>query len=79
VVSEGTETVAVYVLLFLLPQHAVMIVWAFTAAVALSEVSDSRAEHPYEPVGGYEQVPVTRASQDRPGRHAWTSIMLMSA
>jgi phosphatidylglycerophosphate synthase len=34
--AEGTETVAVYVLLFLLPQYAVMIVWAFTAAVAIT-------------------------------------------
>jgi phosphatidylglycerophosphate synthase len=34
--AEGTETIAVYVLLFLLPQHAVGIVWAFTAAVAIT-------------------------------------------
>jgi phosphatidylglycerophosphate synthase len=34
--AEGTETIAVYVLLFLLPQHATGIVWAFTAAVAIT-------------------------------------------
>jgi phosphatidylglycerophosphate synthase len=34
--AEGTETVAVYILLFLLPQHATVIVWAFTAAVAIT-------------------------------------------
>lgn len=34
--AEGTETIAVYVLLFLLPQHATVIVWAFTAAVAVT-------------------------------------------
>jgi phosphatidylglycerophosphate synthase len=36
--AEGTETVAVYILLFLLPQHATVIVWAFTAAVAVTAV-----------------------------------------
>jgi phosphatidylglycerophosphate synthase len=34
--AEGTETIAVYILLFLLPQHATVIVWAFTAAVAIT-------------------------------------------
>src|SRR5215472_16284887 len=34
--AEGTETIAVYILLFLLPQHAVVIVWAFTAAVGVT-------------------------------------------
>ena len=34
--AEGTETIAVYVLLFLLPKHATVIVWAFTAAVAIT-------------------------------------------
>jgi len=34
--AEGTETIAVYVLLFLLPGHATVIVWAFTAAVAIT-------------------------------------------
>jgi phosphatidylglycerophosphate synthase len=34
--AEGTETVIVYVLLFLLPGHATVIVWAFTAAVAIT-------------------------------------------
>jgi phosphatidylglycerophosphate synthase len=34
--AEGTETVAVYIVLFLLPQYAVVIVWAFTAAVAIA-------------------------------------------
>src|SRR6266851_9659806 len=36
--AEGTETIAVYVLLFLLPRHATAIVWAFTAAVAITAV-----------------------------------------
>jgi phosphatidylglycerophosphate synthase len=34
--AEGTETVAIYVLLFLLPGQAAVIVWTFTAAVALT-------------------------------------------
>ena len=34
--AEGTETVAVYIVLFLLPQYAVVIVWALTAAVAIT-------------------------------------------
>jgi phosphatidylglycerophosphate synthase len=34
--AEGTETIAVYILLFLLPGHAVVIVWAFTAVVAVT-------------------------------------------
>ena len=34
--AEGTETIAVYVLLFLLPGQATVIVWAFTAAVAIT-------------------------------------------
>jgi phosphatidylglycerophosphate synthase len=34
--AEGTETIAVYLLLFLLPGRAVVIVWAFTAAVAIT-------------------------------------------
>jgi phosphatidylglycerophosphate synthase len=34
--AEGTETIAVYVLLFLVPGHAVVIVWAFTAVVAIT-------------------------------------------
>jgi phosphatidylglycerophosphate synthase len=34
--AEGTETVAVYVLLFLVPARATVIVWAFTAAVAIT-------------------------------------------
>jgi phosphatidylglycerophosphate synthase len=34
--AEGTETIAVYVLLFLLPGRAVVIVWAFTAVVAVT-------------------------------------------
>jgi phosphatidylglycerophosphate synthase len=34
--AEGTETIAVYILLFLLPGHATVIVWAFTAAVAIT-------------------------------------------
>ena len=34
--AEGTETIAVYTLLFLLPQDAVVIVWAFTAVVAIT-------------------------------------------
>jgi phosphatidylglycerophosphate synthase len=34
--AEGTETIAAYVLLFLLPGQAVLIVWAFTAVVAVT-------------------------------------------
>lgn len=34
--AEGTETVIVYTLLFLLPGRATVIVWAFTAAVAVT-------------------------------------------
>jgi len=34
--AEGTETIAVYIALFLLPPHATVIVWAFTAAVAIT-------------------------------------------
>jgi phosphatidylglycerophosphate synthase len=36
--AEGTETIAVYVLLFVLPQHAIVIVWGFTGAVAITAV-----------------------------------------
>jgi phosphatidylglycerophosphate synthase len=34
--AEGTETIAIYVLLFLLPGKATVIVWAFTVAVAIT-------------------------------------------
>jgi phosphatidylglycerophosphate synthase len=34
--AEGTETVLVYALLFLLPRDATVIAWAFTAAVAVT-------------------------------------------
>ena len=34
--AEGTETVAVYIVLFLFPRYATMIVWVFTAAVAIT-------------------------------------------
>ena len=34
--AEGAETIAVYVLLFLLPGDAVVIAWAFAAAVAIT-------------------------------------------
>jgi phosphatidylglycerophosphate synthase len=34
--AEGTETIAVYLLFFLLPQHATVIAWVFTAAVAIT-------------------------------------------
>ena len=36
--AGGTETIAVYLLLFLLPGHATVIVWAFTAAAAITAV-----------------------------------------
>ncbi|MEO7746005.1 MAG: CDP-alcohol phosphatidyltransferase family protein [Actinomycetota bacterium] len=36
--AEGTETVLVYVLFCLLPQHAQLIAWVFTAAVAVTVV-----------------------------------------
>jgi phosphatidylglycerophosphate synthase len=34
--AEGTETVVVYVLFCLLPHHATVLAWAFTAAVAIT-------------------------------------------
>lgn len=34
--AEGTETIAAYVLLFLLPGHVVVIVWVFSAVVAVT-------------------------------------------
>ena len=34
--AEGTETITVYILLFLLPGHAAVIVWAFTTVVAVT-------------------------------------------
>lgn len=34
--AEGTETVVVYVLFTVLPQHAAVIAWTFTAAVAVT-------------------------------------------
>jgi phosphatidylglycerophosphate synthase len=34
--AEGTETIAVYILLFLLPRYATVIVWAFTGAVTIT-------------------------------------------
>lgn len=34
--AEGTETVIAYALITIMPQHAVLIVWIFTAAVALT-------------------------------------------
>jgi phosphatidylglycerophosphate synthase len=36
--AEGTETVIAYTVLFLVPQHAVVIAWAFTGAVAVTAV-----------------------------------------
>lgn len=36
--AEGTETVIVYVLFTLLPQHAAVIAWTFAAAVAVTAV-----------------------------------------
>jgi len=36
--AEGTETVVVYALLCLLPAHAELIAWVFTAAVAITAV-----------------------------------------
>lgn len=36
--AEGTETVAVYVLLFLLPRYAELIIWTFAAAVGITAV-----------------------------------------
>lgn len=34
--AEGTETIAVYVLICLLPSHAALIAWVFTGAVAIT-------------------------------------------
>jgi hypothetical protein len=36
--AEGTETIAVYVLLFVLPGSAAVIAWGFTAAVAVTAI-----------------------------------------
>jgi phosphatidylglycerophosphate synthase len=36
--AEGTETIVVYILLLALPAHAVVIVWAFTAAVGITAI-----------------------------------------
>jgi phosphatidylglycerophosphate synthase len=41
--AEGAETIAVYVLFCLLPGHAALIAWAFTAAVGLTAVQRVRA------------------------------------
>lgn len=56
--AEGTETIAIYLLLFLFPQHATVIVWAFTAAVAITAAQRVvtglrllRAPDPAEPAG----------------------------
>ena len=40
--AEGTETVAVYVLLMLLPGHTELIVWLFAAAVAVTALQRVR-------------------------------------
>ena len=69
--AEGTETIAVYLLLFLLPRHAVVIIWAFTAAVAITAAQRIvtglrllRAPARAEPAG----VPTARAGA-APVRH----------
>jgi phosphatidylglycerophosphate synthase len=36
--AEGTETIAVYVLLFLMPRDATVIIWVFAGAVAITAV-----------------------------------------
>lgn len=41
--AEGTETVAAYTLLTLLPAHSTAIVWAFAAAVAITAAQRVRA------------------------------------
>ena len=79
--AEGTETIAVYVLLFLLPQHATVIVWAFTAAVAITAVQRVvtglrllRAPAPAEPAdtpaaaanGGRQRHGAARVTDEKP-------------
>src|SRR5260370_36018407 len=71
--AEGTETIAVYILLFLLPQHATAIVWAFTAAVAVTAVQRVhnglrllRAPPPAEPAGIPPPWPTPKASAPPP-------------
>jgi len=71
--AEGTETIAVYILLFLLPQHATAIVWAFTAAVAVTAVQRVhnglrllRAPRPAEPGGIPRRWPTPKASATAP-------------
>jgi hypothetical protein len=36
--AEGAETIAVYILFCVLPGHAAVIAWTFTAAVAVTAV-----------------------------------------
>src|SRR5258708_3498639 len=71
--AEGTETIAVYILLFLLPQHATAIVWAFTAAVAVTAVQRVhnalrllRAPRPAEPAGIPPRWPMPNARATAP-------------
>ena len=78
--AEGTETIVVYVLLFLLPQHAVVIVWGFTAAVAVTAaqriVVGARllgAPSPADLAGtaaGTRHPPTRRPRACCPGKHA---------
>jgi phosphatidylglycerophosphate synthase len=66
--AEGTETIAAYLLLFLLPQDATVIVWVFTAAVAITAAQRVvtglrllRAPGPAQPSG----IPATVAGGGR--------------
>src|SRR5258708_4189652 len=71
--AEGTETIAVYILLFLLPQHATAIVWAFPPAVAVTPVQRvhnglrlPRAPRPAEPAGIPPRWPMPNARATAP-------------
>jgi phosphatidylglycerophosphate synthase len=68
--AEGTETIAVYILLFLLPGQAVLIVWVFTAVVAVTAaqrvVTGVRLLR--EPAGATPSgIPETGGTRRRPG------------
>ena len=66
--AEGTETVIVYVLFCLLPQHAELIAWVFAAAVAITVVQRvALGVHLLvQPVPVLTEQPADRRSRVRP-------------
>lgn len=66
--AEGTETVIVYVLFCLLPQHAELIAWVFAAAVAVTVVQRvALGVHLLaQPVPVLTEPPADRRSRIRP-------------